>query len=88
MSNVEIALVISAVTYGAIISITFVWGHITYSTTIHYPMLKAYELEKRTGARAMILAPVWPLFVLMTWGKPWGRVAGRFVGRVWKDSIR
>lgn len=74
--------------YFAGVPFTFIWGHITYSTTLNYPMLTGYEWEKRTGARAMILAPVWPVFVLMTYGRAWGRDGGRMIGRVWKDAIR
>lgn len=74
--------------YFAGVVFTFAWGHITYSTTLSYPMLPGYKWEKRTGARAMILAPVWPVFVLLTFGRTWGRNAGYWIGRVWKDAVR
>ena len=89
MSDTQFALGIALVFfYGAGIMFTFAWGHITYSVTLNYPMLPGYEWEKKNGARAMILAPVWPLFVLLTYGRRWGRDAGRMAGRVWKDAIR
>lgn len=81
-------LIFAAVGYISPALFTFIWGHITYTVTLQYPMLKGYEWEKRTGARAMLMAPIWPVFLLVTYGRAWGRGSGRFIGRVWKDAIR
>lgn len=88
MTELQAGLTVAGVMYVAIGLSTFIWGHVTYTVTLQYPTLPDYEWEKRTGARAMILAPIWPVFVLITYGRAWGRDSGRFIGKVWKDATR
>ena len=45
-------LVIGVFFYGAGTMCSFIWGHVTYTTTLDYPMLAGYEWEKRWGAWA------------------------------------
>ena len=80
-------LVVGAALYAAGGGFSFIWGHITYTTTLDYPWLDEYEWEKRWGARGMLFCWAWPAF-LLAMHAPKAKNLGRFIGGVFRDGMR
>ena len=78
---------IGVVVYGVGALLSFMWGHITYTTTLDYPMLAGYEWEKRWGARGMIFCWAWPALVAAMYLPKAGRL-GKFIGGVFRDGMK
>lgn len=81
-------LVIGLTAYGIGGMWTALEGWIMYSLTLRYPMLREHEWEKQHGARLMVFAPVWPIYLLAVYAGPFGRSFGRTVGQVWKVAMK
>lgn len=81
-------LVVAGTAYVVGVGWSAIGGWIMYSTTLRYPMLREHEWEKKHGARLMVFAPVWPVYLASVYAGPFGREAGRTVGQIWAAAMR
>ena len=85
--QLQALLIVAAFFYAAGVGFSFIWGHITYTTTLDHPMLDEYEWEKRWGAKGMIFCWAWPAVIAIVCA-PKGKNLGRFIGGVFRDGMK